>query len=251
MSSGLTQALSLTHDTWIHPNSLTLMISGAIEQGASLLQLKDSKQFNEQILVWAVKHSEENDRITEVIKLYNLAGNYSTVVACLAQALSNTISRPSPKEKDQALEQTAVDIIRHYERMNRAAGKDREAVVRLLRIREAKDQIATGKPEVAIDIMESTELIPLSGDVAKITRRAEEFKDLHKALQRNLQAYLPLTMEALAGVHQKVKSSVIPDATRQMVSTVFATGEGRTDVCLDAYCPSTQVKVIDDLCGHS
>ncbi|KAH0582298.1 hypothetical protein H2248_011935 [Termitomyces sp. 'cryptogamus'] len=191
------------------------------QQEASLLQLKDSKQFNEQILVWAVKHSEENDRITEVIKLYNLAGNYSTVVACLAQALSNTISRPSPKEKDQALEQTAVDIIRHYERMNRAAGKDREAVVRLLRIREAKDQIATGKPEVAIDIMESTELIPLSGDVAKITRRAEEFKDLHKALQRNLQAYLPLTMEALAGVHQKVKSSVIPDATRQMTLTAL------------------------------
>ncbi|KAH0590136.1 hypothetical protein H2248_000313 [Termitomyces sp. 'cryptogamus'] len=225
--------------------------SGAIEQGASLLQLKDSKQFNEQILVRAAKHSEENDRITEAIKLYNLAGDYSTVVACLAQALSNTISKPSPEEKDRALEQTAVDIIRHYERMNRAAGKDREAVVRLLRIREAKDQIATGKPEVAIDIMESTELIPLSGDVAKITRRAEEFKDLHEALQRNLQAYLPLTMEALAGVHQKVKSSVVPDATRQMVSTVFATGEGRTNVCLDACCPSTQVKVIDDLCGHS
>jgi nuclear pore complex protein Nup93 len=66
--------------------------------------------------------------------------------------------------------------------------------------------------------MESTDLIPLDGDVGKITRRAEEFKDLHEALQRNLQTYLPLTMDALAGVHQKVKSSLGPaDATRQMV----------------------------------
>ncbi|KAG6840177.1 hypothetical protein C0991_008407 [Blastosporella zonata] len=192
--------------------------SGVIEQGAVLLHLKDTKQFNEHILVRAAKHSEENDRTAEAIKLYNLAGDYSTVVACLAQALSNTIAKPSPEEKDRGLEKTAADIIKHYERTNRAAGRDREAVVRLLRVREAKEQIAGGRPEVAIDIMESTELIPLSGDVAKITRKAEEFKDLHEALQRNLQTYLPLTMEALAGVHQKVKSSIVADATRQMVS---------------------------------
>jgi len=65
--------------------------------------------------------------------------------------------------------------------------------------------------------MESTDLIPLDGDVAKITRRAEEFKDLHDSLQRNLHIYLTLTMEALAGVHQTVKGSVVTDATRQMV----------------------------------
>jgi nuclear pore complex protein Nup93 len=68
--------------------------------------------------------------------------------------------------------------------------------------------------------MESTDLIPLSGDIAKITRRAEEFKDLHETLQRNLQIYLPLTMDALVGVHQKVKQSVIADSTRQMVCNI-------------------------------
>jgi hypothetical protein len=53
--------------------------------------------------------------------------------------------------------------------------------------------------------------------MAKITRRAEEFKDLHEALQRNLQTYLTLTMDALAGIHYRVKNSVVADATRQMV----------------------------------
>jgi predicted GNAT family acetyltransferase len=67
--------------------------------------------------------------------------------------------------------------------------------------------------------MESTDLIPLDGDVAKITRKAEEFKDLHDALQRNLQVYLPLTMEALAAVHQSIKNSATAETTRQMVCT--------------------------------
>jgi len=66
--------------------------------------------------------------------------------------------------------------------------------------------------------MQSTDLIPLDGDVAKITRRAEEFKDLHESLQRNLQTYLTLTMDALAGVHQKTKTSAMADSTRQMVN---------------------------------
>ena len=66
--------------------------------------------------------------------------------------------------------------------------------------------------------MESTDLIPLSGDIAKTTRRAEEFRDLHEALQKNLQTYLPLTMDALSGVHQRVKSSMVADATKQMVT---------------------------------
>lgn len=68
--------------------------------------------------------------------------------------------------------------------------------------------------------MESTDLIPLDGDVAKITRKAEEFKELHDALQRNLQVYLPLTMDSLAAVHQSIKGSAVAEATRQIVSHV-------------------------------
>lgn len=207
-----------------------------IEQNAPLLRLQDKKQFNEQILIRAARHSEENDRIPEAIKLYNLADDYSTVISCLAQALGNTIAQPSG-EKGRAIERLAVDILRQYERTNRAVGKDRDAVTRLLRIHDAMDAKNSGRVDLALDvsapthsmtvlwpehfqIMESTELIPLDGDVAKITRRAEEFKDLHDSLQRNLQVYLPLTMDALAGVHQKVKTSLVADATRQMVRDI-------------------------------
>jgi len=119
------------------------------------------------------------------------------------------------------MERTAADILRHYERTNRAVGKDRDAVTRLLRIREALDAKSAGRTDVMLEIMESIDLIPLDGDVAKITRRAEEFKDLHEALQRNLQTYLPLTMEALAAFHHNVKMSHVADATRQMTLTAL------------------------------
>jgi nuclear pore complex protein Nup93 len=65
--------------------------------------------------------------------------------------------------------------------------------------------------------MESTNLIPLDGDVGKITKRAEEFKDLHEALQRNLQIYLTLTMDIIAGIHQRVKAAGAGDTARAMV----------------------------------
>ena len=69
--------------------------------------------------------------------------------------------------------------------------------------------------------MESIDLIPMDGDVGKITRRAEEFRDLPEALQRNLQTFLTLTMDALSIQHQKVKSSMAADATKQSVSFSF------------------------------
>lgn len=123
-----------------------------IEQGAPLLHLQDSQQYNTQILVRAAKTSEENDRIAEAIKLYDLAGDYATVVSCLAQALGNTVSQPSPDKKGKAIEDTAEAILRNYERTNRAAGKDRDAVIRLLRIRKAMNEKREGNPEAVLDV---------------------------------------------------------------------------------------------------
>lgn len=188
---------------------------GVIEQGAPLLKLADAKAFNEQILSRAARASEQADRIPEAVKLYNLAGDYATVIACLAKALGGTISRVGTDDQARAIERTAGEVLRHYERTNRAAGREREAVVRILRIREAMDAKDAGRFEMALEIVESTGLIPLDGDVAKITRQAEEFKDLHEALQRNLQTYLTLTIDVIAGIHQKIKASGTMDASRQ------------------------------------
>jgi nuclear pore complex protein Nup93 len=75
------------------------------------------------------------------------------VIACLAQALGSTVSNPGGEgDKGRTIERTAVEILRHYERTNRAVGKDREAVVRLLRLREAMDAKDAGRVDVALDV---------------------------------------------------------------------------------------------------
>jgi nuclear pore complex protein Nup93 len=193
-----------------------------VEQGAPLLRLSSAAKFNEHILARAAHASEQADRISEAIKLYNLAGQHTTVVSVLARALGASLSRVSADEQAHTLERTAAEVLRHYERTNRAAGREREAVVRLLRIREALDAKDAGRPEVALELMESTGLIPLDGDVGRITRAAEEFRELHEALQRNLQTYLTLTMDVIAGIHARVKAAGTADANRQVVSVLFS-----------------------------
>lgn len=83
--------------------------------------------------------------------------------------------------------------------------------------------------------MESTDLIPLGGDISKTTRRAEEFRELHEALQKNLQTYLVLTMDALQGMHQRLKSTGAMDAPKQNVSLISAL-MGRTTRLHGTHC---------------
>lgn len=110
----------------------------------------------------AAKQSQENDRIIEAIKLYNVAEQYATVISCLANALGNTLTQTGAQgEHARMMERTAADILRHYERMNRAVGKDREAVIRLLKIREAMDAKSAGRFELALEVREAHDVLAL------------------------------------------------------------------------------------------
>ncbi|KAI4517658.1 NIC-domain-containing protein [Schizophyllum commune Loenen D] len=186
---------------------------GTIEQHMSLLKLRSKQQYNEQILMRAAKESEDNDRTAEAIKLYNLAEDYATVVSCLARALGNTIAQTAPDAKCRALERTAEQILDHYARTNRAAGKDKDAVAKLLKIRRAMNLRNAGELQRAMDVLDSTDLLVVDNDLVKISKRAEEFKDLHEALQRNFPLYTRLYMDIL---HQIKQSE-----TRTVSSTVY------------------------------
>jgi nuclear pore complex protein Nup93 len=178
--------------------------------------LADANAFNAEILARAAAEAEDAGRVPEAVKLYNLAGAYDIVIGVLARALGGALSADVPGDREREMEKTARDVLRHYERTNRAPGREREAVVRLLRVRDALDAKAAGRPDVALEVMESTGLVPLDGDVARIARRADEFGALHDALQRNLPQYLTLTMDLIAGVYARVKASGGADTARLM-----------------------------------
>ena len=129
------------------------MQTGVIEQAAPLLKLVDVDALNTKVFVPAARQAEESDRILQAIKLFNLAGEYTTVISSLATALGATLAVPGGGgERARSLELAAVDIIRHYERMGRAPGRARDAVVKLLRVREALDAKAEGRVDRALEV---------------------------------------------------------------------------------------------------
>lgn len=129
------------------------MQTGVIEQAAPLLKLDDVHNLNAEIFVPAARQAEESDRVLQAIKLYNLAGEYTTVINSLATALGTTLAAPGGGgERARSLEAAATDIIRHYERVGRASGRARDAVVKLLRIREALDAKADGRVDRALEV---------------------------------------------------------------------------------------------------
>jgi len=92
-------------------------------------------------------------RPLQSIKLYNLAGEYPTVINSLATALGTTLAAPGGGgECARSLEAAAIEIIRHYERVGCAPGRARDAVVKLLRVREALDAKAEGRADRALEV---------------------------------------------------------------------------------------------------
>ena len=129
-----------------------------MERGLPLLKL-DKEKYYEVILRPAAKQSEREKRTNEAIKLYNLAESPDTVIACLARALSELIDEPDGGgELGMELAQTARDILRHYERTNKGAGKAKDAVVKLLKIRTAREAKEKGNLDAALQV--GTESIP-------------------------------------------------------------------------------------------
>ncbi|KIK65662.1 hypothetical protein GYMLUDRAFT_39166 [Collybiopsis luxurians FD-317 M1] len=246
----------------LSPSSDSQPLSNTLSSslGPSSLQTSDYKS---QILIPTASSLLSNDRLPEAIKLYDLAGEYDTVVGCLAQALGNLVASgtatlglggsggitwsASGEQASRAkeLEKTAREILAVYERLGRgtglgvsgisksgtnAGGKDRDACVKLLRILEAGEKGREGQVDRALEILESTSLIPLDVgvanakegevDVIKITRKAEEFSQQHEALQRCLPVYLVMCMDALSGVASKIKSGAGVHGEAQKAATL-------------------------------
>ncbi|KAL5534677.1 hypothetical protein ACEPAG_1141 [Sanghuangporus baumii] len=191
---------------------------GIIEQMSQLLLLKDSDEYCEKIIRGAASLCERERRLLEAIKLYNIAGAHDIVISCLAQALGEIVSQPDGGgEEGRRIEATAREIYYHYSRLNRAAGRARDAVNVLLRLRDAMAAKEGGRLEAALEAIESTELVPFEGDAAKLNRRAAEFETTYDdAVKRNLPVYLPLTMEILAELHKKIKNSSMAEASKKM-----------------------------------
>lgn len=55
-------------------------------------------------------------------------------------------------EEEEELVNTAKEVLAHYERTNKASGKAREAVAKLVRVRDARVALGQGFPERALEV---------------------------------------------------------------------------------------------------
>ncbi|KAG8823281.1 hypothetical protein FRC19_004266 [Serendipita sp. 401] len=189
--------------------------TGVIERDLKLLKLDSSPDdFAEHILKRAARQSEREKRINEAIRLYHLAGEHETVVECLARALGDQISVPVGGGDDgEELANTAKEVLSHYERTNRASGKARDAVVKLVRIRDARVAKEHGIPDKALELMETTGIFPTENDNSLINKKAQQLRDYDEVIVRNLQIFLPLQMDILVELRNRRRASM--DATAQ------------------------------------
>jgi nuclear pore complex protein Nup93 len=117
------------------------------------------------ILLRAAAQCEAQQHLPEAIKLYHLAGAHSTVVLCLARGLGECITEPEGGgEEARALENTARELLRHYDRTNRVTVRERDIVVRLLGILGAIEAKRNGKLEAALEVC-----------IFGLTRRSSQF----------------------------------------------------------------------------
>lgn len=174
------------------------MQTGVIEQAAPLLKLDDVRNLNTKIFIPAARQAEESDRVLQAIKLYNLAGEYTTVINSLATALGTTLAAPGGGgERARSLEAAAIDIIRHYERVGRAPGRARDAVVKLLRVREALDAKAEGRIDRALE-------------VGRALRDSVHLLMMSRSWSRQISSRSMVTWRKSIAVRRNLKNCMIP-----------------------------------------
>ncbi|KAG9050577.1 hypothetical protein FS837_004435 [Tulasnella sp. UAMH 9824] len=189
--------------------------TGVLEHYLPLLQLNSTPEYYDVILKGAATMCEEDRRITDAIKLYNLAGARDTVISCLARALGELLSEPGGGGVEgQELENIAQQVIRMYD-LRGERTKESQEVMKLIRARSAMDRYAQGDMEGALEAIEASDIIPLDGDLRSLNRRVDQFKFMDPAITRNLGEILMLTMNIIVGLHARTKTANISEIDRQ------------------------------------
>ncbi|KAF8323007.1 nucleoporin-interacting protein NIC96 [Cantharellus anzutake] len=188
-------------------------IPGILERSLPLLHLGSLAEYHEAVLLPAADECEQEGKLVDAIKLYNIAGAHDTVIACLTRALGNVLSEPMGGEGD-SLESLTRNILDHYSRRGDAIGPKRQDLMCLLKVREAGVAYDDKQYETALAAIEASGLIPFDGDVQAITRKADSFKENDEAITMNLSHILLLAMNILHGLHGKVKHAMHGDNSR-------------------------------------
>lgn len=202
-------------------------VGGLIEANRGLLHLGDSSEYVDKIVRAAAVQCDQERRTGEAIVLYNLVGEYDTVIGVLNRELGAalmepvdlkdfdapvTASGPAALSAVASIVTLARAVLVAYERqLSGVSGRVRVCHT-LLGLKKAASQYAAGLLAPALQSLEALHVLPLDAearkDVVSITRRAEEFKEYDENVAKNCADIALMAMTVLYKLHQELKASV-------------------------------------------
>ncbi|RKP34751.1 hypothetical protein BJ085DRAFT_16606 [Dimargaris cristalligena] len=164
----------------------------------------------------AAENCRRDGRLGEAILLYNMAEEYDTVIALIILQLGEILSNPTERNHLARLGENILDHYLRYPHIQaQISTHHRETCIQILSLLDFMVAHEQGRFDAALLIIEKLDLIPLDADVAVITRRAEQLRDLDEAVSRNFPDILLATMDTLSHLYNQTKQSQFLDATKQ------------------------------------
>ena len=211
-------------------------IPGALEKNKALLHIGDEKEFAQRITEQAAIRSESEGRIDDAVQIYNLAGEYDTVIRLLVKQVGEAVDNGGSQIgmegsgsgialSGESVIKTAQTILAYYERdaqrIQRVSAKNRDTLRVLIGMSDAFEASKKDQLDVAMSKIMQLDLLPLDeSDLVSITRRAERIREIDEALARNLPTLMLLTMRILYKSYMQLKESPYGNEARQNVSLI-------------------------------
>ncbi|KAJ2742707.1 nuclear pore complex subunit, partial [Coemansia sp. BCRC 34301] len=165
--------------------------AGVLERFLPLLGITTSEQFSQTIIRRLADRSRDEGRLSDTVMLYNLGERYNTVLNVLCKRLGEVLHQrdtggapmlsTDASESGGGLEDVegvARAVLNHYQQREHIARvlDDRavSACSMLLSVIDFVNCHQRGAYEEALELIESTNLLPLSGDVTVAAQHAEQ-----------------------------------------------------------------------------
>ncbi|KAJ1781567.1 nuclear pore complex subunit, partial [Coemansia sp. RSA 2399] len=191
---------------------------GFLEHYLPLLGISTSEQFAQTVVRKLADRSRDEGRLADAVLLYNLGERYNTVLNVLCRQLGEALYQ-SGSEAIAEVEGVAHAVLEHYQQREHIARVlDERAVstcATLLAITEFIAAHTRGAYEEALELIASTQLLPLDGDVAAAAQHAERVRTLDDSITRNFSLVLLTAMDTLSRLYSGLRESPFLDAIKQ------------------------------------
>ncbi|KAL1923580.1 uncharacterized protein VTP21DRAFT_8560 [Calcarisporiella thermophila] len=209
-------------------------VPGSIEQYMKLMFLSNEREFVQNITMQAARKSHTDGRYFDAVHLYNLAEEYDTVVQILNEQLGEALTLPLHHQAQSTelapptgafgggedIKSLAENVMTYYMQYPyisaRISERSKTTCSLLLQLLQFTSLYDEGQFEQALQLMEQLNLIPLESDMALITRKADDLRDLDETIARNFSQLLLMTMTILYKLYTALKESPYGDSERQL-----------------------------------